>query len=417
MRFSNRIRLLCRSGSHLGKKAEVAFTSGRLLIVLAGLVFTSLSSSADARYSNESASAAGVSAKSEPMHKLKFVRKISFGGILGKSSIAKITFSPDEHYIAIVEDINPAMSKIIVYDLLENQEISTIETSAPYGSRPQVELLWSPNSKLITLGVGGAREGDILFWDPLSGGVAKRLPIDRHAHWSRYNRSGDKLLVFTENTGTDGEPAYRIYDTKSWKFEEYGDDYLGISTMSWTSEDKLLVAGSWARRNEGRLIDGKIPKRLDILIRLVDPNARGEEASSILIPSIGGDNNNEETRNFPIQNFPSQSMIVNSESNKALIRPSIIVDARKLKIDDLSENNGLSEFIKRGQDIAFSKDGNRLYYLTRKFNSTKESVVINTKTSEIVATFPAGVRGIASSPDGKLIAIGNGAHVEFYDAN
>jgi WD40 repeat protein len=123
----------------------------------------------------------------------KFTRTVDLSNVGRESFVERLTFSPDSRYLAVVDNPNAGSSTIIIWDLQLDREQTRIEGLPPFGGFPGVELLWSPDGKSITLGLGRP----IRFWDPMTGQIVKELMIDLPVRWSRYNKDGSKLLVNT----------------------------------------------------------------------------------------------------------------------------------------------------------------------------------------------------------------------------
>lgn len=340
----------------------------------------------------------------------RFSRTIDLSNEGRDSWIFLLTFSPDSRYLAVVDNPNLGSSTIIIWDLQLDREQTRIAGLPPFGGNPQVELLWSPDGKYISYG----SRNPVLFWDPLTGHVVKELAVAPPVDWSRFNKDGSKLLV---NRDILARAGFRIYDTSSWEFHDYGDDGLIIQTLSWTAEDKVLVGGAWPRANVGRALDGMIPQMSDSLVRLIDPSGRDAPRSVLLAPSSLRDYKGI-VHSVPFQSYAPDSAIVNYRTNKIAIGFGKIIDGRTMEIFTYaSDDDILSGKIPAG-GRAFSPDGNYLYLLgligIRRADSIK-SLVMDARTGLVVASFPGGQNGLAASPDGKHLAVGNGRSIDFYD--
>jgi WD40 repeat protein len=338
----------------------------------------------------------------------KFARTLDLSNVGRGASLTLMTFSPDSRYLAVVDNPNVASSTIIIWDLQLDREQTRIEVAGfpSLGTAPDVKLLWSPDGKYITFGSGRP----IRFWDPMAGQMVKELVVDPPVLWSRYNKDGGKFLV---NRSIIGHKGFRIYDTRSWEFQDYGDDGLSIEGLSWTADDKILVAGPWPKASVGRTLDGIVPHWYDVLARLIDPS--GKQAPRLVLlssPEVAGIDRQDPTQAF----FPYHA-VVNYRTNKIALGPGKIIDGRTLEILSFASGDDiLSHKIPVGGQ-AFSADGNYLYLLGFSRDGKTNSLVVNAHTGAPAGTFPGGrnLNALAVSPDGKLLAIGNGHSVDLYD--
>ena len=350
----------------------------------------------------------------------KFSSAVDLNNLGRDSWVELLTFSPDSRYLAIVDNPTPASSTIIIWDLKLTREQTRISGLPSFGGNPQVEMLWSPDGQYITYGSGLP----MLFWDPLAGKVAKELRIDPPVLWSRYNKDGSKLLVNREPPGV-GKGGFRIYDTRSWEFQDYGDDGLLIEALSWTADDKVLVAGKWPKFSVGRVLDGAVPQMSDALARLIDPS--GQQASrSVLLGASAPRQIAGIDDPILVQTFHPDSAIVNYSTNRISLGPGKLVDGRTLEIFSYASDDNILTHASGGNTPngklpsgtqAFSPDGNYLYLLGVSRDGKAESLVLNVHTGAPAATFPGGLnlRALAVSPDGQRIAVGNGRSVDLYD--
>lgn len=328
---------------------------------------------------------------------------------LGSSAWVQIlSFSPDSRYLAIGDTPTAASSAIVVWDLQLDREQTRITELPPFAGRPQVGIEWSPDGKSITFGTGTP----IRFWDPLTGRVVKELADEPPHLWARYNKDGSKLLINREPLGGGG--SFRIYDTRTWQFRDYGDDGLHIQALSWTSDDYVLVAGEWPKVSAGRTLDGLVPQTADTLMRLIDPSGRQPARAALLAQALSNDVTGV-GHPIPVQNFWIDAATVNYPTDKIAIGPGKIVDARTLKVLTYATDEDITSHKIPIGDRAFSSNGNFLYLLGSNKEGTEKSVVMNTLTGTPIATFTGGHNGLAASPDGKRLAIGNGQSVDLYD--
>jgi WD40 repeat protein len=157
----------------------------------------------------------------------KLSRSIDLSDVGTHAGVKSLCFSPDSRYLAVA-DGSLGQTMIIVWDLqLDREQSRIVALPRSIGGDPQIEPLWSPDGRSITLGTGSP----IKFWNPLTGEEVRQLSIDEPVSWSRYNRDGSKLLV--NRTGILGPMAgpkggFRVYDTRTWQFDDFSNDGLSV---------------------------------------------------------------------------------------------------------------------------------------------------------------------------------------------
>jgi WD40 repeat protein len=324
--------------------------------------------------------------------------------------VKKLSFSPDGRFLAVLCNPTFATGTLIIWDLQNNREQTRITGLPPsYGISYSIEILWGAGSKYIFFGCGR----QALLWDPITGRELKDVKIS--ASYAKLNRDRSKLMTF--NRGAD-LGTFRVYDTQTWEFREFGNDGLGIETINWTADDRLVIAGAWPKRSEGRTLDGLTPKMLDSIVRLIDPSGKLASRSVLVAPSIPS----ETTNHKYLPAFSARSSIVDYSGNK------VALGSGQIKVLDISTFKTLFTYAPSHEDLnsgkmaigdegAFTPDGQYLLLMggRDRFSGKASSLIIDAKTGMPVATFPGGRRGFALSPDGRQMAIGNGQSVEFYD--
>ncbi|MBP7231325.1 MAG: WD40 repeat domain-containing protein [Syntrophaceae bacterium] len=265
------------------------------------------------------------------MPKPKLTNKIDLSYVGKASCISRLAFSPDGRYLAIVDDPYPLMSTIIIWDLHQGREQTRIENLPPHTNDPDTNLLWGADGKYITFGKGFNEKYPIQFWDPMTGKLIKELAVSSPCGSARLNRDKTKMLVRT------GDQSFRIYNTKTWEFKDYDSEGLGIISISWTSEDKVLIAGIWPPNSVGKTLDGKTPKPGDSLARLVDPS--GKQSSRFIVVS-GMVPSGRAVPPMEVGFWPYYS-IVDYAGNKIALNYSKIIDGTTLEILTYASNEDI----------------------------------------------------------------------------
>jgi WD40 repeat protein len=340
----------------------------------------------------------------------------------GRFSLVKaITFSPDGNYLAVIVSATPATNDIVVWNLQKEQEQSRIARLRDYADADQ-PLQWNPRDGYITFGDGIGPNDPMLCWDPLTGTIAKSVPI--RSAMGRFNRDGSKMLA---KTGTYEHPAFRIYDTNRWTYREF-DSGFSAETLSWTADEKVLLAGEWD--GAANTIDGVKLGISDALARLIDPSGAQSPRSLILARAKSRTITiNGIERTVPVSQFAPSFSIVNWATNKIALGFGKILDAKTLKVssyirkdnvqkDSYFSNSGKMSWVIHSSDIAFSRDGKYLFVKADgpyRWDATAKNAIVDIETGKVVRSFEGGKQGIALSPDGRKLAVGYGQSVKVFD--
>ncbi|MDI2590614.1 hypothetical protein POF45_04090 [Pseudomonas sp. 681] len=334
-----------------------------------------------------------------------FQKTISFGDFFSRPFVEEIVYSPDGRYLAIVYHSAYMQSDIVIWDLQLDKKQSHIHCPFDYGNMSDVHLLWSRDGKVISF--GAKRQ-----WDPLTGASLPDNPaIGRSA---RLNKDGSKMLTII---GAIGEPSYiYIYDTKSWALQKLYVDGLAVKKAAWTSEDKIMVGVSGTIQTLNKNIDGRSLVRPDVGLRLLDPSGK-TPTKAVWFPAVPDDR----PRYFPWKQAVDVDLTVtNFAGNQIALGIGRIINGKTLDILTYYSLEDIeSDKVSPGLGgMVFSLDGRYLFIKGGAWFDGRKPVVnsvIDTSNGKQVAQFGGGDRGIAISPNGKQLAIGNVHSVQIFN--
>lgn len=337
------------------------------------------------------------------------------------SYVMGLSFSPDGRYLGIVEKLPNGLNAIDVWDVRENRRQSRIEVPLNYSDFPGVALTWTPDSKYITFGYR-SRTQLIQFWDPISGAPAKEAPASVFAYRLHFNGDGSKALA--ENNPLARSSVFRVYDTADWSFREIDEMDLDVRALSWVGDDQVLVFGSVHRREDmtGASDHPQSPvlKANDAVVRLVDLSGKIPSRTVLVVaskPRVMESNGTSHTW-YEDQVIGGYFLLPNSDSSKVLAGYGNVIDTELMKVMTYASTEDLVTHKFPGQmgdrNAAISPDGARIYLkdATQPRSGAPQNVVLDANTGAVVHSFNGGSVGIAISPDGRQLAIGDGSKVQ-----
>lgn len=350
--------------------------------------------------------------------------------------VVRLAFSPDGRYLAVGDAGSPT---VVIWDVKNNKEqsrfkVAHLADNRRGGSRhlhwyPKEKLVWSPDGRFVTTGIGQAEahgndpDLPIEFFNPMTGNVEYKL--DAYSIRSgQFNRDGSKFLTISN------EGRFAIYNTLSWEKQFPGGRDLWYDTgmptteaYSWTSDDRVLIVGGWSgpltnRQRKARALPpftpGNIPPKFSKIIQKIDPSEKHPVEISVLAEPVPTNN-----PQFPYDPpFICATMTLNFSSHRA----AIACDAIRI----IKESSLQTTFIypiprelglKPTYGMEFGANGRYLYILAHDPTDKEvNSKIIDTETGNVVGSFPsADSWGLAISPDGKTMAVGHRNHIELYD--
>jgi WD40 repeat protein len=347
--------------------------------------------------------------------KLRSIGSIS----LGVKSIQGLSYSPNGRYLAIYGDItSDSLPYIIIWDMQRNHQQARINLDAKhiFGHSP---LLWAPDGKYLTLGSGLA--------DPKRK-LIKEISIDINE--PQFNRDGTELLTQWAN---GQQVLFRVYDSQTWTHQDFALPHFITARSAWTADGRVLSVGSWKVKSIPLGSGGDISedsfghtlKSGDVVACITDPTGRQTTQLALLISSVPivVPNGTPEGFKYNKADFENDFLIINRpDGNQYLINPQTILNINTFKLREfgtLAEIlSGNFPALSGSRDFTFSPDGKYLYLKDFKKSgllTTAKNLILDVKTGQRLLEFKGGESGIAISPDGKRLAIGDGKSIKFYE--
>ena len=334
----------------------------------------------------------------------KLQKTIDLSDVIKRNgAVMKMTFSPDSRYLAIVAAPEPGKTDRVVWDLKQDRQQALIHCPPDHHNITVQDILWLQDGKVITFGAKWQ-------WDPMTGEPLPDNPvIGREA---RLNKDGSKMLTIS---GPMVGPSYlNIYDTKDWSLQKLYVDGLAVETAAWTAEDKILVGAAVTKETFKKTIDGHfITHGQDVALRLLDPTGK-TPTKAIWFPAVPDDR----PRYAPWKQATDVVLTVSDfATNQVALGAGRLINAKTLEIlTYYSIEDMVSNKVSTGTGgMCFSPDGKFLYIKSgQRFDTQKPPTnsIIDTSNGKQVAQFIGGDRGIAISPNGQQLAIGNDRSVQ-----
>ena len=348
----------------------------------------------------------GLTGPNRPIPREQVIRL----GVGDTFRVKNLAFSPDGRYLAIFGSLDPGRRLLDIWDLEARRDIAHITDIAAGPERnPRLSILWAHDNSFVTLGMSfndhpndPASPWKMRLWNPLTGETIQDVEVQ--AWYAVLNRDGTKLLTAA---GSRNRAAFRIYDTHTWMYREYpGNEILyAKGTLAWAAQNRVFAAGPWYGEP---VLPGLQPS--DVLARLIDPSGQ-ETAQTILLASskAAASSNPDQTESFD----PRYSAIDGAGNKIAVGWGTIKVLSgdpfRVLYTYSPPKVAGVAE-----GTFVFSPDGKYLFIMSTPSAVEADSVILNAETGKQVGKFPPGTAGLAISPDGYWLALGDGAAVKIF---
>ena len=360
------------------------------------------------------------SSKSPASVRLTPAKTISLSSGWRSPYVMGLSFSPSGRYLGIVEKLPDGSNAIDVWDVQENRRQSRIGVIINYSDYPDVALTWTPDGRYITFG-NRTRTQLIQFWDPMSGALAKEAPASVFAYRLHFNGDGSRALA--ENAPLARSSTFRVYDTADWSFREIDEKDLDVRALSWVGGDQVLVFGA-VRRGKG-MTDTQAPlqspnfKENDAVVRLIDLAGRLPAKTVLVVasdPHVIERNGTSRTW-YEDQVIGGYFLLPSGDGSKVLAGYGHVIDTKVMKVMTYASTADLVDHRFPGQmgerNAAVNPDGTRIYLkgVSQPSSGMPQNMVLDANTGEIVHSFKGGGVGIAISPDGRQLAIGDGSTI------
>jgi len=344
-----------------------------------------------------------------------------------KVTAMSMTYSPDGHYLAIVDAVGAGATHIVVWDLKRNKLQSHTERLTPnFALDPYALLTWTPDGKRLTFGRGGGGS-PIKFWDAMTGQVVSEAPSTVVAASLRFNRQGTQALA---SPGAGGSLTFRVYDTTNWSYKEFDEGGMAVQELAWAPGGRIVAVGLWRKVGDGAAGaigsgDRDVLRSLkinDVIARLIDPSGVVASRTKLLIPSkpttvqSGG---RYLTYN-QTQEQSSMFLVSDAEGKTLAIGLGNILDVPTLEMLTYATSEDISAHkvpaALQPRDFAMSPDGSYLYLGggSSSPNDGDDNLIVDARTGKLLSGFQGGKGGIAVSPDGTQIAVGDERYVKFF---
>lgn len=328
------------------------------------------------------------------------------GGLFGSEHFIKaLAYSPDGNYLAIGYIVDPNALELVVWDLLGNKQQTRIHHPMRFSTAGVLDLLWSHDSKIISLGMKQqwvAQTGQQLPDNPVVGGRPQ------------LTKDGSKLLTIF---GSVGKPSYiYVYDTQSWALQKIDMEGLLVNSAAWTADGNIMVGVENVFRNKN--MDGRMLSPKDLGLRLIDPSG-SKAVKALWYPATPGGG----AGTTPATHLPDVDILATSlTGNKVAIGIGHIIDADTMTIlkywdPQLGES---AEFEPGVGGVVFSRDGHYLFVKSVIGAGDRSPVVnsiIEVNSGKRVGHFEGGDTGIAINPNGKELAVGSRRKVDIFSLN
>lgn len=337
--------------------------------------------------------------------------------------VMQLTYSPDGKFLAIAETPLSYNASIVIWNISEHREQAIIPDLNTYAKAP-ARLLWSPDNRYLTFGIGSGPEAPMKCWDPMTGKLLQEVPlVGTNGH---FNQDGTKLLV---RSGDAEQPTIRIYDTATWNFQELEVRGLGWLLVAWGADGNVIAFGNWNVRGAGVWNSGTLPIApdgttlgpADAVAFVIDPSKRSTPKTILISPAL---RSQVPGISRPVFQPTIQFNFLAEDSSHTHIAAGLglVLDTKTLNLMKYADSSdiiaGKIPAPLFAANVAMSPDGQFLFLkgagLMGNDNQSR-SLILDTRTGLRRRWIDGGHDGIAISPNGKEMAIGQANSVQIYD--
>ncbi len=322
------------------------------------------------------------------------------------STVRKMKFSPDSRYLAIAENTDILKADVVIWDMLEWRQHVRIHLPYDYAGSSGWKLFWSADGKIISF--ASRRQ-----WDTVTGEALPDRPVVGRD--GRLNKDGSKLLTIVGEIGVPSD--IYVYDTKTWTAQKLHLDGLAAETAAWTADDRIVVGAAVTRESKGKMLDGHLAQIYDVALRVIDPSGKDATRTLWFPAAPTGDSKHPYSLSFPI----GSHMEPNFSTNEIFFGAGKVfgVDALKIRKYSCFDKEALAP---GAFGMGFSPDGKLLYLKGASLSGGDrppiQNSIVDVQSGKPVLQFNGAMDhqgGLAVSPDGKTLALGDSHSIFIFD--